>query len=147
MVCEVRVDRRDFPHFLDHKTSSKTFSRVPPRSFLRVTRTREIHDIYRDGVDVSGMSNKFGAEFTRRETPNFDNSIPSGGDDDGILNIRRESNTRDPFSVSIFFDGEFALTETVNNTNNSETCGPRATWLVRTVNRAVVFPGTTSQRG
>jgi len=44
-----------------------------------------------------------------RQVPYLDHTIPSSRDDDRVL--RRESNTADPFSVSLILNGVLALSE------------------------------------
>jgi hypothetical protein len=43
----------------------------------------------------------------------LDESVPSGGDDDRVGGIGRESYTADPFAMSFFCDGELAVAEGV----------------------------------
>jgi len=54
-----------------------------------------------------------GAKLAFGQFPNLDKSIPSSGDDDWVGWIRRETYTADPFTMSFFCDGEFAVTESV----------------------------------
>jgi len=63
------------------------------------------------------MSEMIGAEFTFRQLPDLDKSVPSGRHDDGIGRVGRETHTTDPFTVSLFGDGEFAVAEGVPEFN------------------------------
>jgi len=57
------------------------------------------------------MSVQVGSKLAVSQVPDLDHSIPSSGDDDGVL--RRESNAADPLGVSLILDGVLALSESV----------------------------------
>jgi len=57
------------------------------------------------------VADEVGSELAVGEVPDFDHSIPSSGDDDGVL--RGESDAADPFGVSLILDGVLAFTEGV----------------------------------
>jgi len=64
-----------------------------------------------DCVDVSSVSNQVGSELAVSQVPYLDHSVPSSGDDYGLL--RRKSDAADPFGVSLIFDGVLALSKGV----------------------------------
>ena len=54
-----------------------------------------------DGVEVSGVTNEIVAELAIGQTPDFDETIPSAGHNEGHLHAGRETDAGDPFIVSI----------------------------------------------
>jgi len=57
------------------------------------------------------MSVQVGSELAVGQVPNLNHSVPSSGDDYGIL--RRESNATDPFGVSLILDGVLAFSKSI----------------------------------
>jgi hypothetical protein len=51
--------------------------------------------------------------FQTKKSTYLDNLVPSGANDDGVLRIRAESHTRNPFSVALVGNGILAVAESV----------------------------------
>jgi hypothetical protein len=62
---------------------------------------------------MSMMTLEVGLELQVGQTPNFDNFVPTAGDDKGSSEVGRETHARDPISVAIITDGVFALSKSV----------------------------------
>jgi len=91
------------------------FVQVPQHgSSILSTRSTQ-RSIWRDGnsVDVASMTNVVGLKATGREFPNLDQLIPTRADNDRVLRIWAESDTRNPFRVTLLSDGELAVSESV----------------------------------
>lgn len=65
-----------------------------------------------DGVNITSVTDVVGSEFALCEIPNFDNSVPAAGNDAGSVDVGGESNTADPFLVSVF-NVVFTFTQSV----------------------------------
>jgi len=66
-----------------------------------------------DGVHVFSVSGEVHAELAGGEVPDLNNLVPSGGDDERDSKVRGESDTADPFLVTIFGDGELQYAQSV----------------------------------
>jgi hypothetical protein len=66
-----------------------------------------------DGVQVTSVADKVGAESAVAERPNLDKLVPTSRNNDWGSLRRREANARNPFSVAFIGDGEFAITKGV----------------------------------
>jgi len=66
-----------------------------------------------DNVHVASVTNKVGAELAVAEVPDLDKLVPTSGDNDGDVQVGRESHAADPLLVSVLSDGVLALTEGV----------------------------------
>lgn len=64
-------------------------------------------------VYVSRVTNEVSLELAVRQVPDLDELVPTSRDDGRVLGVRGESNTRDPFSVSLFVDGVLAFSKGV----------------------------------
>lgn len=92
-----------------------SFSQVPEHGGTVLATRGAKRSIRRhsDGVNVSSVSQEVGAELAVSQVPDLDNLVPSGRDDERDAQVRRESDARNPFLVTFFVNGEFALTEGV----------------------------------
>jgi len=66
-----------------------------------------------NSVNVTVVTNEVGTELHLGKIPNLDELIPTTGNDERVSRVRRETNTRNPFRVTIFGDVVLALTEGV----------------------------------
>ena len=66
-----------------------------------------------NSVNVTVVTNKVGSQLELGQIPDLDELIPTTGNDDRVSRVRRETNTRNPFRVTIFSDVILALTEGV----------------------------------
>jgi hypothetical protein len=66
-----------------------------------------------DSVNVTVVTNEVGTELHLGKIPNLNKLIPTTGNDERVSRVRRETNTRNPFRVTIFSDVILALTEGV----------------------------------
>jgi len=66
-----------------------------------------------DGVDVAGVADVVGLETAGRELPNLDELVPTTRNDDWVLWVWAEADAGNPLGVSLFSDGELAVTEGV----------------------------------
>jgi hypothetical protein len=57
------------------------------------------------------VTNEVSLELAVAQVPDLDELVPTGRDDGRVLDVRGETYTRDPFSVSLFVDGVFAFSE------------------------------------
>jgi len=73
------------------------------------------------GVKVSVVANKVGAELAVAERPHLHKAIPTSRHNHGGSRGGRESHARDPLSVSLFNNGELALTKGVPQLDSSIT--------------------------
>lgn len=72
-----------------------------------------------DSVDVTSVAHEVSAEFAVVQIPDLDDAIPTSRDNEGDLEVRAETDTADPFLVTIFLDGVFALTKSVPQVDGS----------------------------
>lgn len=70
-----------------------------------------------DSVDVVRVSSEVGAELAVGQVPDLDLLVPATGDNQRIGGVGGETNTADPFGVTLVFDGVLALTEGVPETD------------------------------
>jgi len=66
-----------------------------------------------NGVDITSVANVVSSELALGELPNLDNLVPSTRNNDRVCRVRRETDTRDPFSVAILSNVVLALSESV----------------------------------
>jgi len=70
-----------------------------------------------DGVDVVAVSREVGAELAVGQVPDLDLLVPATRNNQRIGGVGGETNTADPFGVTLVFDGVLALTEGVPETD------------------------------
>jgi hypothetical protein len=66
-----------------------------------------------NSVDITVVTNKVGTELHLGKIPDLNNLVPTTGNDERVGRVGRETDTGDPFRVTIFGDVEFALTKGV----------------------------------
>jgi len=66
-----------------------------------------------DGVDVTGVTDVVSLEAAGGELPNLNELVPSGGDNNWVLWVWRESDAGNPLGVALLGDGELAVTKGV----------------------------------
>jgi len=66
-----------------------------------------------DGVDVTRVSNVVGLETAAGELPDLDQLVPTRANNDWVLRVWAESDTRNPLRVTLLSDGEFAVSKGV----------------------------------
>jgi len=91
------------------------FVQVPQHSGSVLSTGSAKRSIWRDGdgVDVTCVANVVSLETAAGKLPNLDQFVPTGGDDDWVLRIWAESDTRNPLRVTLLGDGEFAVSQCV----------------------------------
>jgi hypothetical protein len=88
---------------------------VPEHNNTVLTSGSTERTIGRDGnrVDITVVTNEVGTELHLGQIPDLNELIPTTGNDERVSRVRRETNTRDPFRVTIFGDVILALTQGV----------------------------------
>jgi len=88
---------------------------VPEHNNTVLTSGSTERTIRRDGnsVNITVVTNEVGTELHLGKIPDLDELIPTTGNDERVSRVRRETNTRNPFRVTIFGDVVLALTEGV----------------------------------
>jgi hypothetical protein len=66
-----------------------------------------------DSVNITVVTNEVGTELHLGKIPDLNKLIPTTGNDERVSRVRRETNTRNPFGVTIFSDVVLTLTEGV----------------------------------
>jgi hypothetical protein len=72
-----------------------------------------------DGVDVTGVANVVSLKTAAGKLPNLDQLVPTRADNNRVLRIWAESNTGNPFRVTLLGDGELAVSEGVPELDGS----------------------------
>jgi len=88
---------------------------VPEHDNTVLTSRGTERTIGRDGnsVDITVVTNEVGTELHLGKIPDLDELIPTTRNDERVSRVRRETNTRNPFGVTIFGDVVLALTQGV----------------------------------
>jgi hypothetical protein len=91
------------------------FGKIPEHDNTVLTSRGTERTIGRDGnsVDITVVTNEVGTKLQFGKIPNLYNLIPTTRNNDGSSRVRRETNTRDPFGVTVFGDVVLAFTKSV----------------------------------
>jgi hypothetical protein len=70
-----------------------------------------------DGVDVSRVASQVGSQLAVAQVPDLNELIPTSRDNHWVAWVRRETDGANPFSVSLFFNGVLAFSQSVPQLN------------------------------
>jgi hypothetical protein len=87
-----------------------------PEADLTISTSRSAQRTVRgdsNSVDVSSVASQVGSQLAVTQVPDLDELIPTTRDDHWVAWVRGKTNSANPFGVSLFLDGVFALSQGV----------------------------------